>query len=120
MKIALEYLIVFIIIWLVCYFLLIKGKTKYQKNKVPTELLYLKKIYNINIKKIDYKKFVYTYNTINSFIIATIYIILIYLINNWILRVIIGIVLLALMIIICYGMLARYYLKKEGKNDVQS
>ena len=114
-KILLEYIIVFIIIWLMNYFLLVKNKLKYKKKEVPTELLYLKKIYKINIKKINYKSFVYTYTIINSFIISTIYIILMYLLDNWILRIIIGVILLVLLIIICYGLLGRYYLKKEGR-----
>ena len=117
-KIILEYIIVFAFVLTLNYFSFIKNKLKYNKKEVPTELLYLKKIYKVNIKKINYKKFVYTYTTINSFIIATIYIILIYLLDNWILRIIIGIILLLLMIIICYGLLGRYYLKKEGKDDV--
>ena len=114
MSIVLEYLIVFALIWVMNYFIFIKGRLKYNKKEVPTELLYLKKIYKINLKKINYKNFVYTYTTINTFIITTIYIILIYLLNSWILRIIIGIILLILLMIICYGLLARYYLKKEG------
>ncbi len=118
MTALLEYIIVFAFVWLMNYSLFIKKKTKYNKKEIPVELTYLKKIYHINIKKINYKKFVYTYTLINSFIISTIYIILMYLLNNWIIRIIVGIILLILLIIICYGILARYYLKKEGKDDV--
>ena len=106
---------VFGIVWLINYFLFVRGNTKYNKKNVPTELLYLKKIYQINIKKINYKNFVYIYTFINSFIMSFIYIVLMYLLDNWILRVVIGVVLLLLMIIICYGLLGRYYLWKEGK-----
>ena len=35
--------------------------------------------------------------------------------ENWVLRIIFGIVLLILMTIICYGLLGRYYLWKEGR-----
>ena len=118
MEIILEYIIVFIFLWLMNYSLFIKTKTKYNKKNIPPELLYLKKIYHINIKKMNYKKFVYTYTLINSFIISTVYIILMYLLNNWIIRIILGIILLILLTIICYGLLGRYYLKKEGKDDV--
>lgn len=114
-NIFLEYLVVFGIVWLINYFLFVRGNTKYNKKNVPTELLYLKKIYQINIKKINYKNFVYIYTFINSFIMSFIYIVLMYLLDNWILRVVIGVVLLLLMIIICYGLLGRYYLWKEGK-----
>lgn len=118
MRIVLEYIIVFIIIYIINYFINIRNHTKYKKNKIPTELLYLKKIYNIDINKDNYKNLVYVYSITNTFIITTIYIILIYLVSGWILRLILGIILLILMIIICYGLLGRYYSKKEGRKNV--
>lgn len=118
MSILFEYILVFIFVYVMNYFMIIKKNKKHKKNRIPPELSYLKKIYNINIKKINYKKFVYTYSIINTFIITTIYIIIVYLIESWIFKIIIGIVLLILMTIICYGILGRYYLWKEGKKDV--
>ena len=100
------------------YFAFVKNKLKFTRKNIPIELKYLEKLYHIKIEKKDYKKFVYTYTTINSFIIATIYIIIIYLIQNWLLKIILGIILLVLLIIISYGLLGRYYLKKEGNKDV--
>lgn len=111
----LEYLIVFIVMFIINYFLFIRNKTKLDKNKVPFELNYLIGIYKIDVKKIDYKSFVWIYNTINAFIVATIYIIIVYLLDNLVLQIIVGIILLVLLIIICYGLLGRYYQKKEGK-----
>lgn len=118
MNILLEYVIVFILIFIINYFMHIKNHTKYQKNKLPTELLYLKKVYNIKVSKDNYKHLVYVYSTTNSIIITTIYIILMYLVDGWILRIILGIILLILLIIICYGILGRYYQKKEGRKNV--
>lgn len=118
MNILLEYIIVFVAVWIIQYFILVKQKKKYNKKKIPTELLYLEKIYHIHPAKINYQKFVYIYSLMNTFIISTIYIILMYLLENWILRIILGIILLVLMIIICYGCLGRYYLWKEGKKNV--
>ena len=111
----LEYVIVFVVIYLFYYFLSVKNNLKYSKDKMPVELLYLKKIYKISINKDNYSGFVKTSAVINSFIISTIYIILIYLVKGWILRIVLGIILLILLIIICYGLLARYYLWKEGR-----
>ena len=76
---------------------------------------YLKKIYNINLGSLDYKKFVYTYSLVNTFIIATIYIIVMYLVRSWVIRIVVGIILLVLFTIICYGLLARYYMLKMKK-----
>lgn len=110
-----EYLIVFVLIFIVNYIFFVRKNTRYNKNKVPLELLYLVRLYNLDIKKIKYKKFVYIYSFINTFIISTVYIVINYLVSNLILKIIIGIVLLILFIIVCYGLLARYYMKKEGK-----
>jgi purine-cytosine permease-like protein len=114
----LEYLIVFLIVFIINYFLFIRKKQKYNKNKIPQELFYLKSLYNINIKKINYKKFVWAYSFINTFIISTTYIIVVRLVNGIVWQMIIGIILLILLIIICYGLLGRYYKQKEGKKDV--
>ena len=113
-----EYIVVLVFMFILNYFLFIRKKTKLNKKKVPIELNYLISIYKINAKKINYKQFVWIYNTINAFIIATIYIIIVYLLDNLILQIIIGMILLILLIIICYGLLGRYYQKKEGiKNE---
>lgn len=117
LTVIIEYLIVFIIIFILNYFLFIRKKTKLNKKKVPIELNYLLSIYKIDIKKLNYKKFVWIYNLINTFIITTIYIIIVYLLDNLILQIIFGMILLILLIIICYGLLGRYYQKKEGIKD---
>ena len=114
MNIFLEYLIVFIIVLIINIFINSFNRKNLPKDTLTPELLYLKKINKINIKQINQDILSKLIIVINTFIITTIYIILMYLLNNWILRVIIGIILLILMIIICYGLLGRYYLKKEG------
>jgi len=117
-SILLEYLIVNLTVLVISYFLFIRKNKKYNKNKVPIELLYLVKVYNLDIKKINYKKFLWVYSLINTFIISTVYIIISYLLDSLILQIIIGVVLLVLFIIICYGLLGRYYMKKEGEKNV--
>ena len=86
---------------------------------MPLELIYLSGIYGINPKKINFRRFQYAYSLINSFIITTTYMLVIYLIKTMIMKVIIGIILLILLIIICYGLLGRYYLYKEEKNSTK-
>ena len=114
LNILLEYIIVFLLVFVMNYFMFVKNKKKYNKKKLPTELLYLQKIYGVDVNKISYERFVYVYTFVNTFIISTIYIILMYLLDEWIWRIIVGIVLLILLIIICYGFMAKYYLWKEG------
>ena len=117
LKIILEYLLVFIAVFIVNYLLFVKKNKRLNKNKVPLELLYLVRVYDLDIKKIKYKKFVWTYSLINTFIISTVYIIITYLLDKLIMQITIGVILLVLFIIICYGLLGRYYIKKEGRKD---
>jgi len=116
--ILLEYLIVFVLIFIVNYFLYVRKKKKFNKNQIPVELYYIVNLYKLNIKKIKYRNFLWTYAALNSFIIATIYIIVMYLVKGFVLQILIGAVLLVLLIIICYGLLGRYYQKKEGNKNV--
>lgn len=120
LRILIEYLIVFLGVFIVNYILFVRKNKKYNKNKVPIELLYLVKLYNLDISEINYKKFIWIYSLINTFIISTVYILITYLLENLILQIIIGVILLVLFIIVCYGLLGRYYIKKEGEKNVRS
>ena len=94
-----------------------KGTIKVVKGEgrdLSVELMFLKKFYGVDIKNISKEKFKGSFSFVNAFIMSTIYIILMYLLDSWVLRIIVGIVLLGLLIVICYGFLARYYLWKEG------
>ena len=119
LSVVLEYVIVFIILFLLQYLLFgRKNNKKYNKKNVPAELFYLMTIYKIDVKKVDYPKFVRLYCLVNSFIMATIYIIVMSLIKNIILKIVLGIVLLFLLTIICYGIVGRYYRRKGMRKDV--
>ena len=83
---------------------------------MPLELIYLSHIYEIDPKKINYRNFQYIYSLVNSFIITTTYLAVRYLIKTMIMKVIIGIVLLVLLIIVCYGLLGRYYIYQEERD----
>lgn len=114
-QITIETLIVFIMVFLFNYIVFVRKNRKLKKDEMPLELIYLSHIYGINPKKLNYRKFQYTYSLINSFIITSTYLAVIYLIKTMIMKVIIGIVLLILLIIVCYGLLGRYYLYQQEK-----
>ncbi len=114
MQIIIEILVVFIFVFLLNYFLFVRKNKKLKKGDMPLELIYLSGIYGIDPKKINFRHFQYTYSLINAFIITTTYMLVIYLVKNMILRIVIGTVLLVLLIIICYGLLGRYYLSKQS------
>lgn len=114
--VLIEYLVVFLLVFIINYIFFIRKKQKLNKKRVPLELNYIISIYKVNIKNINYKKFVWIYNLINTFIITTIYIIIVYLVEHFVLQLIFAMILLLLLTIICYGLLGRYYQKKGDKN----
>ena len=118
-KILIEIVIVFTLVFLLNYFLFVRKNKKLNKDEMPLELIYLSGIYGINPKKINFRRFQYAYSLINAFIITTTYMLVIYLVKLMIFKIIIGIVILVLLIIICYGLLGRYYLYKEEKNSTK-
>lgn len=119
-QIVIEGSIVFVLVFLFNYFVFVRKTKKLKKDEMPLELVYLSGIYGINPKLISFRRFQYAYSLINSFIITTTYLIVIYLIKTMIMRVVLGIVMLILLIIICYGLLGRYYLYREEKINVKN
>lgn len=113
LNIMLEYIISYALVFLLYYLLFIRKKTKYNKNKVPVEYYYVISLYGLKEKDIDYKKFMYMTLFVNTFIIVTTYIIVFKLLDNWIWMFICGIVIIILLIVICYGIIGRYYQKKQ-------
>lgn len=115
LQFIIETFLIYVAVFLFNYFVFVRKNKKLEKDEMPLELIYLSSIYGINPKKLNYRKFQYAYCFLNAFIITATYLIVTYLIKIMILKVVIGIVLLVLLIIICYGLLGRYYLYKEDK-----
>ncbi len=124
LNILLEYIIVYVLIFILNYLFFVRRKTKYNKNKVPVEFYYLVNLYKLDQKKINYKKFIYITAFINTFIVASTYIVIYRLLDSWIWQLVFGIIIIILLIVICYGLLGRYYQrimnkeKKRGKKNV--
>lgn len=114
LNILLEYIISYALVFLLYYLIFIRKKTKYNKNKVPVEFYYLVSLYGLRQKDIDYKRFMYISGLVNTFIIVTTYIVVSKLLNKWFIQLLCGIVIIILLIIICYGILGRYYQKKQN------
>ena len=115
LNILLEFIIAYALVFILYFLLFVRKKTKYNKNRVPVEFYYLVSIYKLEQKKINYKKFIYIIAVINSFIIVFTYMIISKLLNKWIIQLLVGIVIIVLLIIICYGVLGRIYQKKGMK-----
>jgi len=118
-QVLIETILIFLMVFLFNYFIFVRKNKKLKKDEMPLELIYLSHIYGINPKKINFRRFQYAYSLLNSFIITSTYLAVIYLIKTMIMKVIIGIVLLILLIIVCYGLLGRYYLYLEEKEELK-
>lgn len=118
LDILLEFIIVYFFVFILYFFLFVMKKTKYNKNRVPVEFYYLVSIYKLDQNKINYKKFIYATAFINSFIIVFTYMIISKLLHKWIWQLLLGIIIIVLLIIICYGVFGRIYQKKGMKKNV--
>lgn len=116
-QVLIEGLIIFVLCFLFNYIFFVRKNKKLNEDEPPLELIYLTSLYDVDCKRINFRKFQYSYSFLNSFIITTTYLVVIYLIKTMLMKIIVGIVLLILLIIVCYGLLGRYYMYKEDKED---
>ena len=116
-QLLIEAFLIYVAIFLFNYIVFVRKNKKLKNDEMPLELIYLSSIYGIDPKRIHFRSFQYTYCFMNSFIITATYLAVTYLIKTMIMKIIIGVVLLVLLIIICYGLLGRYYLHKETKQN---
>ena len=110
-----ETVIIYLAIFLFNYFVFVRKNKKLKKDDMPLELIYLAHIYQIDPRKVKFRSFQYTYCFLNAFIVTSTYLAVTYLVHNPLLKVVIGIVLLILLIIICYGLLGRFYSYRQQK-----
>ena len=113
LNILLEFIIVYIGVFILYWLIFVRKKTKYNPNKVPVEFYYLVSLYRLDQSKINYKKFIYATAFINTFIIDATYMVVSKLLNKWGWQLLVGIFVIILLIIICYGILGRYYQKHD-------
>ena len=111
LNILLEFIIVYIGVFILYWLIFVRKKTKYNPNKVPVEFYYLVSLYRLDQSKINYKKFIYATAFINTFIIDATYMVVSKLLNKWGWQLLVGIFVIILLIIICYRILGRYYQK---------
>ena len=137
MEVLILFIATFIITYLLSYFTMIRKalkkpkekkerkfikskKRKIKKNetgKVPVEVDYLVSIYKIDIKKINYKRFLHLISLVASSDMA-LSVVIINPIKNIYLQILVGFFVLLPLIYFSYRLLGTYY-KKKGmiKND---
>ena len=104
----------FIFVYLVYLVLIILRKKKMDKYKKSTEVRYLENKYKLDIKKLNLKKLSHILDLANAFIIA-ITILVISFVDDLILKLMVGFIVLFPMILIIYHIIGKSLQKKYGK-----
>lgn len=105
------FIITFLIVYLISYFLLVWKKDEYDPNKVPVEVDYMLKKYKLDIKKINYKQMLNVISIVGSLDMALASII-IFQLENIIVQLVVGFLILIPLILISFRILGKYYVKK--------
>ena len=118
MEEILLFVITFALVYGVYALMILKSKKRLESYKKSTEIRYLENKYQIDISKFPFKKLARTVlivNTLDICITAAIAC----LFSSWILKFVIGFLVLLLTILISYSFLGHYLKKKKGRcNDV--
>ena len=117
MKYIYTFIFCFVVIYLVYSVFVIYRKKGFEKFKKSKQISFFEKAYNIDFQKINLKSFAKALALTNAFIIAlTCTIIEIF--DSFILKMLVGFVILLPLILIMYKILGKIYKKKEGKRNV--
>ena len=112
-KMILEFLIVYLIVYVCYYFFSYKKIGKYNRNKQPANIKYLTLRYKLDIVKIGYKRICKTLMLCDSLIIALIFSITSF-VDNLYIRFLIAFILIFPIFALIYHLVAMYY-KQESE-----
>lgn len=110
----LYFVITFIVIYLLYFFLVIQRKNVLKKFENSTEVMYLKKKYQLDINKVNIKSLAHQIACANAFLLSfTVF--LVGIIKNIFLKLLLSIFIMIPLILITYHIIGLYYKKKEAK-----
>ena len=113
-KVLIEFIATFLIIYLV-YYLIIIRRCKKDKKMVPAEVNLILYFYDIDIKKIDIYQMVKVVSLVTTFVISVIITIISVFFDNTIILLIFGALMSILVAIIFYRVIGRYYERQSKK-----
>lgn len=120
LEIAMYFILTFALVYLISYLLLVRKKDQYNEAKIPVEVEYMVKKYHLDMKKIDYRKFLNAISLVGS-LDMSIAVIVILGIENIVLQLLAGFLILIPLILISFRILGKYYVKKGYvKNERKS
>ncbi|MCI8544793.1 MAG: hypothetical protein HFH09_01015 [Bacilli bacterium] len=107
-------IIVLVFIYLLYIVTVIHNKDKIKKFEKSGQAAFIIKKYKLTISKINMKNFARLIAFTNSFMIALVFFITDF-IENYILKLLVGFIILLPTILLCYHLIGTFYKKKEGK-----
>ena len=113
-RIAIEFIITFVIVYFFYYFGVVR-KCKKDKKVIPTEVSLILHYYDIDIKKIDLYQMIKVVSIVTTFIISVIITIISIFFHSTIILLIFGALISILVAIICYRIIGKYYEKNSKK-----
>ena len=116
-KIFVEFITVFIIVYIVFFLFNLKARKKYDRKKAPVNIKYLVLRYNLDVVRIGYKKLLSTLNFIDSLIVAILFTITQF-IDNTTIRLIVAFLLVFPLFAGTYHVIAKHYKKESEYNGI--
>lgn len=113
-KIGIEFVITFLVIWMLYYFFIIK-KCKKKKNYIPVEVSLILTLHQIDYQKIDIYKMIKIVSLITTTILSIIITLISNFFSNQIIVLVFGTIISVLVAIIVYNYVGSYYKNKEKK-----
>lgn len=110
-------IIVFVFIYLLYTITVINNKEKIKEFEKSGQASFIIKKYHLNTTKLNKKEFAHSIAIVNSFIISVTFLITDFL-SNYILKLLVGFIVLVPLILIGYHFLGRFYKKKEVSTHV--
>ena len=114
-KVILDFILIFILVYLIYFLFIISRKKKMNKYRSSTEILFLEKKYKLNIDNINLRKLSHILALANAFIIALVFVVVSF-IDNFIIKILIGFILLIPIILFVYHLIGKYFQKRSEKN----
>lgn len=111
MNFLFDFILCFVLIFLI-YLVVFSRKKGIETFKKGKQIIYFKNYLHAEINDKNIKKFAIMFSLTNSFIIAFV-VSLVNLIDNFILKLLLGFVLLIPLIMFCYYILARFFRKNK-------
>ncbi len=110
------FLLTFLLLYLIYQFFIIipivrRGKTRKKNNKELLEVVYLKSKYSLDFDKISYSRLLQICAIVSSFDIS-VTVSIVSAIDNFILKILIGIISISIFIVISYHLVYLFYKKK--------